>query len=76
MVAARFKQMNIPALLIERNKRIGDNWRQRYLSLALHTVREHHQRTLIHMFESISLHQYNSSIIPATPIHMASLHPA
>ncbi|GJE91639.1 NAD(P)/FAD-dependent oxidoreductase [Phanerochaete sordida] len=42
-VAARFKQMGIPTLLIERNARIGDNWRQRYDSLALHTPREHHQ---------------------------------
>ncbi|KAJ3557181.1 hypothetical protein NM688_g1608 [Phlebia brevispora] len=42
-VAARFKQMNIPTLVLERNKRVGDIWRQRYLSLALHTVREHHQ---------------------------------
>ncbi|THG93708.1 hypothetical protein EW026_g7600 [Hermanssonia centrifuga] len=42
-VAARFKQMNIPTLVLERNKRVGDNWRHRYDSLALHTVREHHQ---------------------------------
>lgn len=44
-VAARFNQMDIPTLLIEKNDRIGDNWRKRYASLALHTPKEHHQRT-------------------------------
>ncbi|KAI9066764.1 FAD/NAD-P-binding domain-containing protein [Trametes sanguinea] len=41
-VAARFKQMNIPALVIERNHRIGDSWRKRYPTLTLHTIRRHH----------------------------------
>ncbi|KAJ3784256.1 FAD/NAD-P-binding domain-containing protein [Lentinula aff. detonsa] len=41
-VAARFKQMGIPTLLIEKNKRIGDQWRKRYPSLTLHTTKEHH----------------------------------
>ncbi|EKM52203.1 uncharacterized protein PHACADRAFT_176228 [Phanerochaete carnosa HHB-10118-sp] len=35
--AARFRQMDIPTLIIEKNERIGDNWRKRYKSLALHT---------------------------------------
>ena len=48
-VAARFKQMGIPTLVTERNARIGDNWRKRYASLALHTPKEHHQRTLRHI---------------------------
>ncbi|KAH8100893.1 dimethylaniline monooxygenase (N-oxide-forming) [Cristinia sonorae] len=38
-IAARFKQMNIPAVVIERNDRVGDNWRTRYPTLTLHTVR-------------------------------------
>ncbi|RPD81236.1 dimethylaniline monooxygenase (N-oxide-forming) [Lentinus tigrinus ALCF2SS1-7] len=41
-MAARFKQMNIPALVIERHPRIGDSWRRRYPTLTLHTVRRHH----------------------------------
>ncbi|KAI1795123.1 dimethylaniline monooxygenase (N-oxide-forming) [Ganoderma leucocontextum] len=41
-MAARFKQMKIPALVIERNARIGDNWRKRYPTLTLHTVKRHH----------------------------------
>ncbi|KAJ3839609.1 FAD/NAD-P-binding domain-containing protein [Lentinula raphanica] len=41
-VAARFKQMGISALLVEKNKRIGDQWRNRYSSLTLHTTKEHH----------------------------------
>ncbi|KZP29883.1 FAD/NAD(P)-binding domain-containing protein [Athelia psychrophila] len=36
-VAARFKQMNIPTLVVEKNQRIGDNWRKRYPTLSLHT---------------------------------------
>ena len=43
-VAARFKQMDIPALVVERNARIGDGWRKRYPSLTLHTPRRHHSR--------------------------------
>ncbi|KAJ8084556.1 hypothetical protein PM082_003329 [Marasmius tenuissimus] len=42
MVAARFRQMQIPALLIERHARIGDNWRERYPTLSLHTIKNHH----------------------------------
>ncbi|KAI1793657.1 dimethylaniline monooxygenase (N-oxide-forming) [Ganoderma leucocontextum] len=41
-VAARFKQMNIPTLVIEQAARIGDVWRQRYPTLTLHTIRKHH----------------------------------
>ncbi|KAJ7486977.1 hypothetical protein FB451DRAFT_1228459 [Mycena latifolia] len=41
-VAARFRQMNIPTLLVETNERIGDNWRKRYPMLTLHTVKSHH----------------------------------
>ncbi|KAK7058520.1 hypothetical protein VNI00_002154 [Paramarasmius palmivorus] len=42
-VAARFKQMQIPSLLIERNARVGDNWRQRYPMLTLHTPKSQHR---------------------------------
>ncbi|KAI0719658.1 hypothetical protein C8T65DRAFT_736597 [Cerioporus squamosus] len=41
-VAARFKQMQIPTLVIERDARIGDVWRKRYPSLVLHTPKGHH----------------------------------
>jgi len=37
MIAARLRAMGIPALIIENNDRVGDNWRKRYSSLALHT---------------------------------------
>ena len=46
-VAARFKRMNIPTLLIERNARVGDNWRERYPTLTLNTIRRHHTRTCL-----------------------------
>ncbi|OCF30846.1 flavin-containing monooxygenase [Kwoniella heveanensis CBS 569] len=36
MMAARLKALGVPALMIERNARIGDNWRQRYEALSLH----------------------------------------
>ncbi|CAL1707713.1 unnamed protein product [Somion occarium] len=42
ILAARFKQMGIPALVIDRNARVGDNWRKRYPTLALHTPKIHH----------------------------------
>ncbi|KAG7091576.1 hypothetical protein E1B28_010598 [Marasmius oreades] len=35
-VAARMKQLDIDALVIEKNRRIGDNWRNRYDTLTLH----------------------------------------
>lgn len=35
-LAARLGAHGIPTLLIERNRRVGDNWRDRYPSLALH----------------------------------------
>jgi cation diffusion facilitator CzcD-associated flavoprotein CzcO len=49
--------MNISALIIERNRRIGDNWRKRYPTLSLHTPRTHHPRTSI----SISLNVFELS---------------
>ncbi|KAL5520428.1 hypothetical protein ACEPAG_9652 [Sanghuangporus baumii] len=41
-VAARFKQMNIRTVAVERNERVGDNWRKRYPTLSLNTPRTHH----------------------------------
>lgn len=35
-VAARLGQVDVDTLVIERNARIGDNWRNRYHSLTLH----------------------------------------
>ena len=35
-VAARLKALGIPAIVIEKNERIGDNWRTRYEALCLH----------------------------------------
>lgn len=37
MLAARLRALGIRSLIIERNERVGDNWRKRYSSLALHT---------------------------------------
>ena len=34
--AARLKFLGINALVVEKNERIGDNWRNRYDSLCLH----------------------------------------
>ncbi|OCH92900.1 FAD/NAD-P-binding domain-containing protein [Obba rivulosa] len=42
-IGARFKQRNIPTLIIERNERLGDSWRKRYPTLTLHTIRKHHE---------------------------------
>ncbi len=36
MLAARLKQLGVPAVIVERNARPGDSWRNRYRSLVLH----------------------------------------
>ncbi|KAF7362786.1 Flavin-binding monooxygenase [Mycena venus] len=41
-VGARFRQMHIPTLIIEKNARVGDNWRQRYPMMTLHTIKTQH----------------------------------
>jgi putative flavoprotein involved in K+ transport len=35
-LAARLKRLEVPALIVEMNPRIGDSWRSRYKSLCLH----------------------------------------
>jgi putative flavoprotein involved in K+ transport len=35
-LAARLKRLEVPALVIEKNERAGDSWRNRYKSLCLH----------------------------------------
>jgi putative flavoprotein involved in K+ transport len=35
-VAARLQQLNVDTLVIDREERVGDNWRNRYQSLLLH----------------------------------------
>lgn len=35
-IAARLGQMDVDTLVVEKHERIGDNWRKRYHSLALH----------------------------------------
>jgi hypothetical protein len=35
-LAARLKCLGVPTLVIEKNQRIGDNWRNRYETLCLH----------------------------------------
>ncbi|KAJ6504936.1 FAD/NAD-P-binding domain-containing protein [Mycena vulgaris] len=39
-MGARFKQMNIPAIIVEKTARIGDKWRERYPMLTLHTIKK------------------------------------
>jgi cation diffusion facilitator CzcD-associated flavoprotein CzcO len=36
VLATRLRQMGVDALVVERNERVGDNWRKRYHSLTLH----------------------------------------
>jgi putative flavoprotein involved in K+ transport len=35
-IAARLRQLNVDALIVDRESRIGDNWRKRYHALTLH----------------------------------------
>ncbi|MDF2097390.1 NAD(P)/FAD-dependent oxidoreductase [Aquibaculum arenosum] len=36
MLGARLRQLNVPTLIVEKNPRPGDSWRNRYRSLVLH----------------------------------------
>lgn len=46
-IAARFHQMKIPSIVLEREDRIGDHWRKRYPTLSLHTPKNHHSSKFI-----------------------------
>jgi hypothetical protein len=47
-IAARLKYLNVPTLVLEKNPRIGDNWRNRFEGLTTHhPSREQH--CLIHL---------------------------
>lgn len=35
-IAARLKHLGVPTLVVERNAKVGDNWRNRYDALCLH----------------------------------------
>ena len=35
-LGARLKRLGVPALIVEKNERAGDSWRERYKSLCLH----------------------------------------
>ncbi len=35
-LGARLRQLGVPAIIVERNERPGDSWRNRYKSLCLH----------------------------------------
>ncbi|MFT3864975.1 MAG: NAD(P)/FAD-dependent oxidoreductase [Solirubrobacterales bacterium] len=37
-VAARLGALGVPTLVIDREERVGDQWRKRYASLALHSI--------------------------------------
>ncbi|KAG1724272.1 FAD/NAD(P)-binding domain-containing protein [Suillus lakei] len=52
-VAAHLKYMGVSTLVIERNARVGDNWRTRYKSLFLHSS--------IHFNQTSYLRQYSKS---------------
>ena len=69
-VAARFKQMQISALVIDRDARIGDMWRKRYPSLVLHTPKGHHscEYGLLLLFTRLTCWLLQSSINPSPKI--------
>lgn len=73
-VAARFNRMGIPTLIIDKNNRVGDNWRKRYDTLALHTPKKHHPRQYLLRMLCIAI-DFHSSSVPTVPIALAYLHP-
>ncbi|KAF8813451.1 hypothetical protein BYT27DRAFT_7180991 [Phlegmacium glaucopus] len=63
-IAARLKALDIPALVIERNGRIGDNWRNRYEALCLHDpVSKKIANWLEHYAEAMELNVWTSSTV-------------
>ncbi|OAX42249.1 FAD/NAD(P)-binding domain-containing protein [Rhizopogon vinicolor AM-OR11-026] len=46
-VAAHLKYMGVSTLVIERNARVGDNWRARYKSLFLHNLIHYNQTSYL-----------------------------
>ena len=75
-IAARFKQMNISALVIERTTRIGDSWRKRYPSLTLQTVRKHHTRKSNKASCTPLTDSSLPSTVPAISLQLARIHSA
>ncbi|KAF8582165.1 dimethylaniline monooxygenase [Ramaria rubella] len=57
-VGARFRQMNILTLLIDRSDAVGDVWRKRYPTLTLHTPNPHH--TMLYTRFSSTAPKYTS----------------
>ena len=54
-IGARLKHMDIPTLVVEKNERIGDQWRHRYQALCLHDpVCEYARSTLDAWFLNFS----------------------
>ncbi|PCH39608.1 FAD/NAD(P)-binding domain-containing protein [Wolfiporia cocos MD-104 SS10] len=41
-IAARLKYLDIPTIVLEKKNRVGDQWRERYPTLSLHSIRSHH----------------------------------
>ncbi len=79
--AARFKRVNIRSLVIEKNARIGDNWRMRHPSLTLESCRRHHTRTSTRSSTAFyptpsNIDTIFSSVIPTLPGRLARVHPA
>ncbi|KAF8173240.1 hypothetical protein K438DRAFT_1772336 [Mycena galopus ATCC 62051] len=64
-VGVRFRKMNIATLIIERNVRIGDNWRHRYPMLTLHTIKTQHT----------SNHQSSRLSVPEVTIFQCYINP-
>ncbi|OJA10500.1 hypothetical protein AZE42_07823 [Rhizopogon vesiculosus] len=46
-IAAHLKYMGVSTLVIERNARVGDNWRTRYKSLFLHNLIHYNQTSYL-----------------------------
>lgn len=67
--------MGILTLLVDRNERVGDQWRQRYPSLTLRTTKQHHTcmldfsliSTECNLFSSVLYHRYPENWPRYTP---------
>ena len=55
-IAARLRHLNIPALIIERNKRVGDNWRKRYRVCIMESISLRNLSLLTIRVQTLSTH--------------------
>lgn len=75
-VAARLQALDMSVLVVDKNERVGDNWRHRYRTLVTHgTIFNLMLMFLFKLMRVLRSGSIHSHGIYAFPFHLASLHP-